>query len=138
MGAGSTTLALPSMFAALGWKTLMVFARFNVGAIPLVYFFSANRSLEEINLLFSLNSPLVSASEREYKKLIAEAKGNAAVAERRLLDSVDAANNEKDAHVETAVRRGSVSHDAADDGDEKAVQYVEESKKSSIGGSSEE
>jgi len=39
MSAGSTTLALPSMFAALGWKTMIVFACFNFAAIPLVYLF---------------------------------------------------------------------------------------------------
>ncbi|KAK5459901.1 hypothetical protein LTS15_004030 [Exophiala xenobiotica] len=99
MGAGSTTLALPSMFESLGWKTLMVFAAFNVASIPLVYFFfpeTANRSLEEINLLFSLNNPLVSANEAEYKKMLLEANGNAAVAERRLLDLVDESTGEKE------------------------------------------
>lgn len=39
MGAGSTTQALPSMFAALDLKTMIVFACFNFAAIQLVYFF---------------------------------------------------------------------------------------------------
>ena len=139
MGAGSTTLALPSMFAALGWKTLMIFACFNVAAIPLVYFFfieTANRSLEEINLLFSLDNPLVSANEKAYAKMIEDANGNVAVAERRLMDSVDEANGEKDAANEiSAVRKNTAA--VYGRGDEKAVQYLEESKQSSIAGSTE-
>lgn len=139
MGAGSTTLALPSMFVALGWKTLMVFACFNVATIPLVYFFfieTANRSLEEINLLFSLDNPLVSANEKAYAKMIEDANGSVAVAERRLMDSVDEANGEKDAANEIgAVRRNTAA--VHQKGDEKAVEYWEESKQSSFAGSSE-
>ena len=117
----------------------MVFACFNVAAIPLVYFFfieTANRSLEEINLLFSLDNPLVSANEKAYAKMIEDANGNVAVAERRLMDSVDEANGEKDAANEiSAVRRNTAA--VYGRGDEKAVQYLEESKQSSIAGSTE-
>jgi sugar porter (SP) family MFS transporter len=98
MGAGSTTLAIPTMFEKLGWQTLMVFACFNVACLPLVYLFlpeTANRSLEEITLLFSLDSPIVSKNEAAYQKMIEDAGGNVAIAERRLLDRVDAEYEEK-------------------------------------------
>ena len=99
VGGGSTTLFLPTMFSKLGWKTLMVFACLNVMVLPLVYLFfpeTANRSLEEINLLFSLGNPVVSANEKEYKRMLDEAGSEPAVAERRLLDEVDAAYGEKE------------------------------------------
>jgi hypothetical protein len=57
------------MFASLGWKTLIVFASFNVACIPLVYFFfpeTKGRTLEETNLLFTAESPLVSANEKAF------------------------------------------------------------------------
>lgn len=66
-------------------------------AIPVVHFIypeTNGRSLEEINLLFASPSILVSANYREYKRMVDEAGGNVAVAERRLLDSVDAAVKE--------------------------------------------
>jgi hypothetical protein len=58
--------------------------------IWLVYPEVAGRSLEEVNLLFTSNSLLVSENMKEYHKLVEEAGGNVAVAERRLLDLVDA------------------------------------------------
>lgn len=137
MGAGSTTLALPSMFEALGWKTLMVFACFNVAALPLVYFFfpeTANRSLEEVNLLFSMDNPLVSVNEAEYEKMLAEANGNAAVAERRLLDIVDTANGEKEERLESTLVDNNVHPSVG--GDEKFTHHVEEESQKSLHGSS--
>jgi sugar porter (SP) family MFS transporter len=98
MGAGSTTLAIPTMFETLGWQTFLVFACLNAACLPLTYFFlpeTANRSLEEINLLFTLNNPFVSKNEAAYRKRIEEAGGNVAVAERRLLDSVNDQYSEK-------------------------------------------
>lgn len=98
MGAGSTTLAIPTMFETLGWQTFLVFACLNAACLPLTYFFlpeTANRSLEEINLLFTLKNPLVSKNEAAYRKRIEEAGGNVAVAERRLLDSVNDQYSEK-------------------------------------------
>jgi hypothetical protein len=50
----------------------------------------AGRSLEEVNLLFTSNSLLANENMKEYRRLIDEAGGNVAVAERRLFDSVDA------------------------------------------------
>jgi hypothetical protein len=67
--------------------------------MPVVYFIypeTNGRSLEEINLLFTSPSLLVSKNEAEYRKMIEEAGGNVAVAERRLLDSVDSELNELD------------------------------------------
>ena len=91
VGCGTTTLVIPSMFSALGWKTLIVFGAFNFCSLPLVYLFfpeTRGRSLESINLLFSSNSPLVSQNEREYQRLLDEAGGNVAVAERRLMEDL--------------------------------------------------
>lgn len=64
----------------------------NIIALPLIHFFyveTAGRSLEEINLLFTSDSPFVSANMAEYERRIAEAGGNIAVASRRLLDEVN-------------------------------------------------
>ena len=71
-------------------------------AIPAVWFIypeTRGRSLEEINLLFASPSLLVSANEKEYTRMVQEAGGNTAVAERRLLDEVDASMQEKDGRV---------------------------------------
>jgi sugar porter (SP) family MFS transporter len=142
MGAGSTTLALPSMFQALGWKTLMVFACFNVVSLPLVYFFfpeTANRSLEEVNLLFSLDNPLVHQNEAEYQRMLFEANGNAAVAERRLLDSVDESTGEMDIRLEGAVPKSIVTqHSTAIYTNEKEVHHVQHMKESSLNSSGNE
>ena len=60
--------------------------------MPIVWFFYpevAGRSLEEVNLLFTSESLLVSENMKEYHRSVAEAGGNIAVAARRLLDEVD-------------------------------------------------
>jgi hypothetical protein len=93
VGCGVTTLVIPSMFSSLQWKTLMVFACFNLACLPLVYLFfpeTKGRTLEEINLLFAADSPLVSANEREFALRIAAAGGDLAEAERRLAAELDA------------------------------------------------
>jgi MFS family permease len=142
MGAGSTTLALPSMFQALGWKTLMVFACFNVVALPLVYFFfpeTANRSLEEVNLLFSLDNPLEYKNEAEYQRMLFEANGNAAVAERRLLDSIDESTGEKDIRVESAIPNSGITQDStAIYENEKEGHHVQHKNESSLNSSGNE
>jgi hypothetical protein len=61
---------VPSQRQALGWKTLVVFACFNVVSLPLVNFFfaeNANCSLEELNILFTLDYPFVHKNEAEYQ-----------------------------------------------------------------------
>ncbi|KAL2069461.1 hypothetical protein VTL71DRAFT_14140 [Oculimacula yallundae] len=92
VGCGVTTLVIPSMFAALQWKTLIVFGAFNFASLPLVYFFfpeTNGRSLEEINLLFAASSPFVKANEKEFAAMLAAAGGNVAEAERALVNEVD-------------------------------------------------
>ena len=86
------------MFSSLGYKTLIVFGAFNFLSLPLVYFFfpeTRGRTLEEINLLFAAESPVASANEREYHRLLNEAGGNVAVAERRMMEDMDVAADEK-------------------------------------------
>lgn len=102
------------MLHNIGYGTFLLFGTFNISkwwcpsrvlsssghlltffpvAIPAVYFIYpevCGRSLEEINLLFTSSSVLVRANEAEYRKRLAEAGGHVSVAERRLLDEVDA------------------------------------------------
>lgn len=82
-----------------GWKTLIVFGSFNFVSLPLVYIFcpeTNGRSLEEFNLLFAADSPIVSANGREFERMLSQAGGNVAVAERRMMEEVDAQAGEKD------------------------------------------
>lgn len=86
------------MFSVLGYKTLILFGVFNFVSVPLVYFFfpeTKGRTLEEINLLFAAESPLASANEQEYHRLLNEAGGSVAVAERRMMDDMDMAVGDK-------------------------------------------
>ena len=99
VGCGTTTLVIPSMFAALGWKTLVVFGAFNFGSVPLVWFFfpeTKGRSLEEINLLFCSESPLVKENERTYDEILQRSGGNVANAEREIMENLDPQEGEKD------------------------------------------
>ncbi|KAJ5791961.1 uncharacterized protein N7503_007939 [Penicillium pulvis] len=92
IGCGMNTFVIPIMLDHLGWATFIFFGCMNVLAMPLVWFFYpevAGRSLEEINLLFTSESLLVSKNMAEYHRRINEAGGNIAVASRRLLDEVD-------------------------------------------------
>lgn len=98
IGCGITTLVIPSMFATLGWKTLIVFGAFNFASLPLVYFYfpeTNGRTLEEINLLFAASRPFVKANEAEFSKMVSAAGGNIAVAERKLMEEVDEGAGEK-------------------------------------------
>ncbi|CAL5871477.1 uncharacterized protein PFLUO_LOCUS5728 [Penicillium psychrofluorescens] len=93
VGSGLTTLLIPIMLENIGYGTFILFACFNIIAIPAVYFIypeTNGRSLEEMNLLFASPSLRVSANKREYDRMLRAAGGNIAVAERRLFDSVDA------------------------------------------------
>jgi hypothetical protein len=92
VGCGTTTLVIPSMFSSLGWRTLIVFGAFNFCSLPLVFFFfpeTKGKSLEEINLLFSSSSPIVSENKEAYRRMLEEAGGHVAVAERRMMEEVD-------------------------------------------------
>ena len=92
VGCGMTQFVIPIMLDRLGWATYVFFGAMNIIVMPVVYFFYpavAKRSLEEINLLFTSDSLLVSKNMREYRRRIEEAGGDVAVAARRLLDEVD-------------------------------------------------
>lgn len=83
----SQTLVVPSMFAALRWKTLIAFGCFSFASLPLVYFYfpeTIGRILEEIKLLSAAHNPIVSANQNGFRRLLDAAGGNAAVAECRL------------------------------------------------------
>jgi hypothetical protein len=72
--------------------TFIFFGLMNLLVLPFVWFFyveTAGRTLEEINLLFTSDSMLVSKNMAEYDRRVAEAGGNIAVAARKLLDEVD-------------------------------------------------
>ncbi|KAG6991739.1 hypothetical protein FOFC_00028 [Fusarium oxysporum] len=91
-GCGMTQFVIPIMLQRLGWATYIFFGAMNVVAMPLVWFFFpevSKKSLEEINLLFTSNSLLVSKNMEEYERRLAEAGGDVAVASRQLLDEVD-------------------------------------------------
>jgi len=92
----------------------MVFASFNFCSLPLVYLFfpeTNGRTLEEINLLFAAHSPIVSANEREFRRMLDEAGGNVAVAERRLVEELDALAGEEDiGAAEVYYQEGKLSH----------------------------
>lgn len=106
IGCGVTTFVIPIMLSRLGWASFLVFGCFNIIAMPIIWYIYpevAGRTLEEVNLLFTADSLLASANMKEYHRLLDEAGGNVAVAERRLFDSVDAEFAEKD------VRAGIVS-----------------------------
>ncbi len=115
------TFVIPIMLSRLGWTTFIVFGCFNIGelyslfhlpdispnkistvSLPIVWLIYpevSGRSLEEVNLLFTSSSFLVGPNMKEYHRLVDEAGGNFAVAERRLFDSVDAEVAETDART---------------------------------------
>lgn len=54
----------PIAFNNIGWRTYVIFAVFNLAALPIIYFLypeTRNRSLEEIDLIFSNSSTLLEA-----------------------------------------------------------------------------
>ena len=92
VGCGMTQFVIPIMLDRLGWVTYVFFGAMNIVVMPIVCFFYpevAKRSLEEINLLFTSDSLLVSKNMQEYRRRIEEVGGDLAVAARRLLDEVD-------------------------------------------------
>ena len=108
-GCGMNTFVIPIMLSRLGWKTFIIFGCFNIIAMPIVWFIypePANKTLEEVNILFTSDSLLVSKNMAEYSRLVNEAGRNIAVAERRLLDSVDAEFAETDARAMSYVAQG--------------------------------
>lgn len=80
------------MLSNIGYGAFLFYGAMNIIATPMIYYFYpevAGKSLEEINLLFTSDSLLVSKNMEEYHRRITEAGGNIAVAARRLLDEVD-------------------------------------------------
>lgn len=68
----------PPMIQNIGWVTFLVFALFNVLSIPIVYMFypeTANKTLEELDLVFSSKSCFVWRAEKESKVETLKADG---------------------------------------------------------------
>lgn len=92
IGCGMTTFLIPIMLSEIGWWTFIFFGLMNIAVMPLIWLFyvePARHSLEEVNLLFTSDSPLVSRNVAEYDRRVAAAGGNTAVAARRLMEEVD-------------------------------------------------
>ncbi|KAJ3454812.1 hypothetical protein MRS44_013412 [Fusarium solani] len=91
-GCGMTQFVIPIMLRNLGYGTYIFFGAMNIVAMPIVWFLFpevAKRSLEEINLLFTSDSLLVSENMKDYHRRVGEADGDIAVASRVLLDEAD-------------------------------------------------
>ncbi|KAH8114981.1 general substrate transporter [Phellopilus nigrolimitatus] len=72
IGNGWLTLLNPVMFSAIRENTLHVFGAVNILSIPLVWAFlpeTANRTLEEVDLLFASRSPFAWAEEAHFQRL---------------------------------------------------------------------
>lgn len=96
IGCGVTTFVIPIMLGNIGWWSFIFFGCMNILCMPIIYLFypeTAGRSLEEVDLLFTCDNPLVSKNMAEYNRRVAEAGGSIAVAARRLLDEVDGASD---------------------------------------------
>jgi len=75
IGNGWLTLLNPVMFNAIQENTLHIFGAVNFLSVPMVWAFypeTANRTLEEIDLLFSSNSPFAWDEEAHFMKLKAQ------------------------------------------------------------------
>ncbi|KAF9257402.1 general substrate transporter [Marasmius fiardii PR-910] len=75
IGNGWLTLLNPVMFARIQENTLHIFGVINFLSIPMVWAFypeTANRTLEEMDLLFASKSPFVWDEERNFRRLKAE------------------------------------------------------------------
>jgi hypothetical protein len=95
IGCGTTTFVIPIMLGSIGWWSFIFFGAMNIVVMPIIHFFypeTAGRSLEEVDLLFTSDSPFVSKNMAEYNRRVAEADGSIAVAARNLLDEVDGTN----------------------------------------------
>lgn len=75
IGNGWLMMMNPVMFSAIAENTLYIFGAVNFLSIPLVWAFypeTANRTLEEMDLLFATPSPFVWDMERNFARLKAE------------------------------------------------------------------
>ncbi|KAJ5698408.1 hypothetical protein N7462_000413 [Penicillium macrosclerotiorum] len=105
LGNGSLTLALPYVFAAIGENTLHVFGAVNLISIPIIWAFypeSSQRTLEEIDMLFTSKSPFVWEAESNFAAFMAENPNFGAARTRNsIVDDAEKACNAKSEHEET-------------------------------------
>ncbi|KAI7555079.1 general substrate transporter [Hortaea werneckii] len=98
VGCGVTGFIIPIMLGNIGYGTFFFFGAMNAVSAPLIYLFYpevANKSLEEVNLLFTSDSVLVKKNIAAYHSRLDAANGNVAVAARRLFDEVDGIEQEQ-------------------------------------------
>ncbi|KAM4065677.1 major facilitator superfamily protein [Hirsutella rhossiliensis] len=91
-GCGSTQFLIPIMLSRLTYGTYVFFGAINIAAVPVVWLLfpeTANKSLEEVSLLFASDSLLATENTREFHRRVDAAGGHVATAVRRLLDEVD-------------------------------------------------
>jgi hypothetical protein len=89
IGNGWLTLLCPVMFDSIGEKTFYIFAAVNVVSIPIVWALypeTSQRTLEEVNILFSAPSPWVWDAEKHFAEFqaghpsyLAASRGNSMV-----------------------------------------------------------
>jgi hypothetical protein len=92
IGCGVTGFVIPIMLDSLGFGTFIFFGAMNVISTPIIWFFypeTANKTLEEINLLFTSDSALVSKNMAAYEARLSDAGGDLVVASKRLFAEVD-------------------------------------------------
>ncbi len=80
----------PVMFSRIGENTLHIFGAINFLSIPMVWALypeTANRTLEEMDLLFASKSPWVWDEEAHFRKLKAERPELEHVGGTRLIDN---------------------------------------------------
>lgn len=92
IGCGATGFIIPIMLDSLGYGTFLFFGAMNIVSAPIIWLFFpevANKSLEEVNLLFTSDSILVSKNMECYHARIAAAGGSAALAVKTLLEEAN-------------------------------------------------
>ena len=92
IGCGVTGFVIPIMLDRLGYGTFIFFGAMNAVSAPIIYFFYpevAQKSLEEVNLLFTSDSLLASKNVAASRVRLEEAYGDVALAARKLFDEVD-------------------------------------------------
>ena len=98
IGCGVTGFVIPIMLSNLGYGTFLFFGAMNAVSAPIIYMFYpevADKTLEEVNLLFTSESLFVSKNMTAYHSRLDAANGNVAVAARRLFDEVDGLEQRK-------------------------------------------
>ncbi|KAL0260731.1 hypothetical protein SLS55_004421 [Diplodia seriata] len=93
IGNGWLTLLCPVMFGAIGEKTLYIFGACNFLAIPMVWALypeSNQRTLEEMDLLFTAETPWVWDAEKRFKELKMQMAEGAEREEEKAMEAKDA------------------------------------------------